>query len=299
MRAGLCITATWPIRTELASRVIGHEANALTTSMVVVCRPRPAEVTEVSRRDVLAALRAELPPAIRRLQGMDGAAVAIAPVDLAQAALGLGMAIVTRYAAVRDASGALVPVRELLAMINQVIDATLADDPTDLDPETRWAVAWFEQYGFGAGPFGVAETLAHAKNVPLARLAAAGMITMQRGKVRLIAPADAPAARLPAAQGSVTRWQALHHLIRILDTHGEQAAAAAADALGDAAAGARDLAYRLYAIAERMRRPAEARIYTSLIQRIDRVEREPPATETAQLTQACLFPDLVAESGMP
>ena len=154
IRSGFAITGTWPMRTELANRMIGRGTNALASSIVLVCRRRPADAPLATRREFLTALRAELPPALHLLQTGN-----IAPVDLAQAAIGPGMAIYTRYGRVLDASGEPMKVREALAMINQILDESLSEREGDFDADTRWALAWFEERGFEEGEFGVAEML--------------------------------------------------------------------------------------------------------------------------------------------
>jgi putative DNA methylase len=261
IQAGFAVTGTWPMRTERGARSNSIDTNALASSIVLVCRPRPADAPIATRREFLAALKAELPAALAVLQHAN-----IAPVDLAQAAIGPGMAIYTRYARVVDAQGNPVRVREALAQINQVLDEVLAEQEGDFDADTRWALAWFEQYGFAEGEYGVAETLSKAKNTSVEGLVAAGMVEAKRGKVRLLAPAELPATWDPAGDSRVTHWEAVHHLIRVLDTAGEQAAAALAAKLGSRADVARELAYRLYTICERNKRPDEAFAYNALVQ---------------------------------
>jgi len=237
IQAGFAITGTWPMRTELGNRIRGQGANALASSIVLVCRPRPADAPIATRREFVAALKAELPAALAALQHAN-----IAPVDLAQAAIGPGMAIYTRYARVVDAQGNPVRVREALALINQV------------------------QHGFAEGDFGVAETLSKAKNTSIEGLAGAGILEAKRGRVRLLTPAELSAAWDPAGDSRVTHWEAVHHLIRVLNDGGELAAAALAAKLGSRADVARELAYRLYTICERKKRPDDAFAYNALVQ---------------------------------
>jgi putative DNA methylase len=246
IQAGFAITGTWPMRTERSARSNSIDTNALASSIVLVCRPRPADAPVATRREFINALKAELPTALAVLQHAN-----IAPVDLAQAAIGPGMAIYTRSARVVDAQGTPVRVREALAWINQTLDEVLAEQEGDFDADTRWALAWFEQYGFAEGEYGVAETLSKAKNTSVEGLVAAGMVEAKRGKVRLLAPAELPAAWDPAGDSRVTHWEAVHHLIRVLNDGGELAAAALAAKLGSRADVARELAYRLYTICER------------------------------------------------
>jgi len=260
IQAGFAITGTWPMRTERPTGVkIG--TNALASSIVLVCRPRPADAPIATRREFINALKAELPTALAALQRAN-----IAPVDLAQAAIGPGMAIYTRYARVVDAQGNPVRVREALALINQVLDEVLAEQEGDFDADTRWALAWFEQHGFAEGDFGVAETLSKAKNTSIEGLAGAGILEAKRGRVRLLKPAELTADWDPARDTRFTHWEAVHHLIRVLETGGEMQAAEMAAKLGSRADVARELAYRLYTICERKKRPDDAFAYNALVQ---------------------------------
>jgi putative DNA methylase len=261
IRAGFGISGTWPVRTEGAGRIIAKDTNALASSIVLVCRPRNAAAPSATRREFIAALRAELPAALRHLQAGN-----IAPVDLAQAAIGPGMAVYTRYAKVLDAEGKPVSVREALALINATLDEALAEQEGDFDADSRWALAWFEQNGFAEGEYGVAETLSKAKNTSVAGLASSGILESKRGKVRLLKPEELPANWDPAIDPRLTAWEMVHHLIRVLVAGGESAAADLVAKLGARAEIARELAYRLYTICERKKRAAEALAYNGLVQ---------------------------------
>ena len=206
--------------------------------------------------------------------------------DLAQAAIGPGMAVYTRYAKVLDAEGRHMPVREALALINQILDEVLAEREGDFDADSRWAVAWFEQYGFGEGDYGVAETLSKAKNTSVTGMVEAGILTSKGGRVRLLPPKELPDDWDPATDARLTAWEAVHHLIRVLETGGETGAAEIVSALGGAAETARDLCYRLYTMCERKKRAAEALSYNSLVQswpEINRLARSAPDPEQTQL----------------
>jgi putative DNA methylase len=170
LQAGFMITGTWPVRTERAVRMKSLRSNALATSIVLVCRPRPENAPSTNRRELLADIRKELSLAIRTLQMGN-----IAPVDLAQAALGPGMAVYSRYTQVFENDGSQMRVRTALGLINQVLDEVLAEQEGDYDTDTRWAMAWFEQYGYEPGPYGVAETLSKAKNTSLDGLVQIGI----------------------------------------------------------------------------------------------------------------------------
>lgn len=282
--AGLGVNGTWPIRTENRSRMIGQGTNALASSIVLVCRPRAKDAPTVTRGQFLGRLKSELPVALRHLQQGN-----IAPVDLAQAAIGPGMAVYTRYAKVLDAAGEPLTVREALALINQTLDEVLAEQEGDFDADSRWALAWFEQHGFDEGEYGVAETLSKAKNTSVAGLVNAGILNSHGGKVRLLAPSELPEDWDSTTDDRLTVWEVVHHLIRVLEGCGESAAAELVTQLGAEAELARELAYRLYNICERKMRAPEALAYNSLvqswpeIQSLSQAEQSKPAAEAVGL----------------
>jgi putative DNA methylase len=173
------------MRTELANRMIGSGTNALASSIILVCRPRATTAATATRREFLTALKAELPAALGHLQRGN-----IAPVDLAQASIGPGMAVYTRYSKVIDAEGKALSVREALALINQTLDEVLSEQEGDFDADSRWAVAWFEQMGFAEGEFGTADVLARAKVTAVAGLVEAKIVVSKAGEVRLLKPAE-------------------------------------------------------------------------------------------------------------
>ena len=262
IRAGFALTGTWPMRTERQGRMVGNGTNSLASSIVLVCRPRAADAPTATRREFVAALQRELPEALRHLQAGN-----IAPVDLAQAAIGPGMAVFTRYAKVLDAQGKALSVREALSLINETLDTALAEQEGDFDADSRWALAWFEQSGFDEGEYGVAEVLATAKATSISGLQSAGILVAGRGKVRLLKPEELPADWDPATDERLTNWETVHHLIRVLEHGGgEKSAADLVAKLGTKAEAARELAYRLYALCERKKRAAEALSYNGLVQ---------------------------------
>ncbi|MEM9553680.1 MAG: DUF1156 domain-containing protein [Acidobacteriota bacterium] len=270
--SGFAISGTWPIRTERKVRSRGINSNALATSIVLVSRGQRASSSTATRREFVAALKVELPHALLRLQRSN-----IAPVDLAQSAIGPGMAVFTRYEKVLDAAGNTLSVRDALALINETLDEVLAEQEGDFDGDSRWALAWFEQFGFEEGEYGVAETLSKAKNTSVEGLAKAGILTSSRGKVRLLRPEELPADWDPATDLRLTTWEIVHHLVRVLDIGGERAAGELVSKLGSEAETARELCYRLYTLCERKKRAAEALAYNSLVQswpEISRLARE-------------------------
>ena len=272
IRAGFTISGTWPMRTESDSRLRGQSSNALTSSIVLVCRPRPKDASKVTRRDFIGALKAELPPALAHLQHSN-----IAPVDLAQAAIVPGMAVYTRHATVLDAEGKALSVRDALALINQTLDEVLAEQEGDFDADTRWALAWFEQFGFASAEYGIAEQLSKSKNTSVSGLVEAGVLASKAGKVRLLKPADLPEDWDPTTDKRLTVWEMVHHLIRVLEAGGESTAAVLVAKMGSKAEVVRELAYRLYTLCERKKRAPEALAYNALVQswpEITRLARE-------------------------
>jgi putative DNA methylase len=284
IEAGFAITGTWPMRTERGARSIGIGSNALASSIILVCRKRGANVATATRRDFLNQLKAELPEALAHLQRGN-----IAPVDLAQAAIGPGMAVYTRYAKVLDAEGKPLSVREALALINQTLDEALAEQEGDFDADSRWAITWFEQSGFDEGEFGVADVLARAKNTAVAGLMEAKIVASSRGKVRLLKPDELLAGWDPATDPRLTAWEVVHQLIRALEAGGEGATAALVAKLGAKAEIARELAYRLYTVCERKKRAAEALSYNGLVQSWPEITRLAREGGIAQPAQAQLF----------
>jgi putative DNA methylase len=282
IEAGFAISGTWPMRTELSNRMIGSGTNALASSIVLVCRQRSTTAPTATRREFVAALKAELPHALAHLQKGN-----IAPVDLAQAAIGPGMGVYTRYSKVLDAEGKPITVRAALAIINQTLDEALAEQEGDFDADTRWALTWFEQVGFAEGDYGVAEQLSKSKNTAVAGLAEGGILVSKAGKVRLLKPDELPADWDPGADKRLTVWEMVHQLIRVLEAGGEAAAAELAGKLGTHAETARELCYRLYTLCERKKRAAEAMAYNGLVQSWPEITRlageakQPQATKPA------------------
>ncbi len=260
IRAGFAICGTWPMRTE-RDQGLKTGTNVLASSIILVCRLHKADALTATRREFVTTLKAELPVALAYLQRGN-----IAPVDLAQAAIGPGMAVYTRYAKVLDAQGKALTVREVLTLINQTLDEALAEQEGDFDADSRFALAWFEQYGFNEGEFGVADVLARAKVTAVDGLVEAGIVRSGRGKVRLLRPDELASDWDPAADRRLTAWEMVHQLIHSLETGGEPRAAALVSKLGAKAEVARELCYRLYTLCERKKRPAEALAYNGLVQ---------------------------------
>lgn len=260
IRSGFSITGTWPMRTERTARSVGLGTNALASSIILVCRPRHSEASLATRKDFVNALRQELPEALKNLQHGN-----IAPVDLAQSAIGPGMAVFTRYAKVIESDGSPMTVRTALGIINQVLDEVLAEQEGDFDADTRWALAWFDQFGVDEGQFGIAETLSKAKNTAVNALVEAGIVKSKAGKVRLLRRDELPDGWDPATDTRLRHWEVVQHLIHTLETKGEAEAAKLLNRLGGMGETARELAYRLYSICERKKWADEALAYNSLV----------------------------------
>jgi putative DNA methylase len=283
IRAGFTVAGTWPVRTEYTGN-LKRNMSALASSIILVCRKRVIDAPIASRREFVNALKAELPLALYHLQAGN-----TAPVDLAQAAIGPGMAVFTRYSKVLDTQGNPVSVREALALINQTLDEALAEQEGDFDADSRWALAWFEQSGFDDGEYGVAETLSKAKNTSVSGLSNAGILTSGRGKVRLLKPNELADDWDPTTDERLTDWEIVHHLIRVLESGGERAAAELVGKLGSKAETARQLCYRLYNLCERKKRTAEALSYNGLVQSWPEITRLAREGGQARPAQASLF----------
>jgi len=261
LSSGFRITATWPVRCSFKWRMRSMGSNALASYIVLACRPRPADAPQCSRREFLNEMKKELPTALKHLQQGN-----IAPVDLAQAAIGPGMAVFSRYAKVVESSGNAMTVRTALALINQTLDEVLAEQEAEFDADTRWALAWFDQQGIEEGEFGVAETLSRAKNTAVNGLVQAGIVTARSGKVRLVKRDELPEDWDPSSDKRLTVWEATQHLIRALDQHGESGAADLLRKLGGAVGEmARELSYRLHKVCEKKNWSSEALAYNSLV----------------------------------
>ncbi|MFD1859920.1 DUF1156 domain-containing protein [Aeromicrobium camelliae] len=215
IRSGWEITSTWPNRSELSNRMIASGTNALASSIVLSLRPRPESAPTTDRRGFIAALEAELPDALRKLQQGQ-----IAPVDLPQAAIGPGMSVFSRYSGVIENDGSKMTVRSALARINEILDRVLSEQEGDFDATTRFAIAWYRQHGYGIGTFGDADNLARARNTSVETMRRNEILTSAAGKVALIKPADLPSDYDVFSDDHTSAWEALHHLIKTLEREG-------------------------------------------------------------------------------
>jgi putative DNA methylase len=258
--AGFGITGTWPMRTERENRSRNQGANALASSIVLVCRKRPAEAPSISRREFIRELNSVLPEALDEMtKGSGDERSPVAPVDLSQAIIGSGMAVFSKYSAVLEADGSPMSVRTALKLINRF----LAED--DFDADTQFCLHWFDQNGWKHGAFGESLVLAQAKGTSPDAMKAAGVIESGGGIVRLLKWSEYPENWDPKTDGRIPIWQVLHQIIRAHRTGGDSAAGRILAATKHKAEATRQLAYRLYTLCERKARAEDARAYNEII----------------------------------
>ncbi len=267
VRSGFAINRTWPLRNEAENRMARTGATTPPAGIVLVCRRQPGDAPAATRHEFLAALGTELPSALRLLQ-----AASIAPADIAEAAIGPGMAVYTRYARVLGADGLLLPTQEALALINRTRDQALTEQESDLDAASRWAVAWFARHGFEAGDREDATILCKAWDTTVSDLVQMGILEVRAGEARLLRPDELRSWRDFSPDGRLSVWEVVHHLVREMTLGGEVAAAVLFRKLRSRDA-ARTLCYRLHDLCERGRRVHEARTYNALVQSWPEVSR--------------------------
>lgn len=262
IQSGWEITATWPMRSEAKNRLLAHGTNALASSILLACRPRPAGARAVARRAFVAALKSELPEALRTL--MQGA---IAPVDLAQAAIGPGISVFSRYAKVREADGSDMSVRDALQLINATLDEVLGEQESDLDSDTRFAVRWYRQYGWDADNSGIADQLARSSDTSLAELQRGGIFEAKGGKARLLSPTQLNEEWDPAADEHVSVWEATVRLAAVLAKDGVDKVAELLPAVGEKVSldAVKELGFLLFHEAEKNKDTDDAILFNGLV----------------------------------
>lgn len=262
IQSGWEITATWPMRSELKNRMLSQGTNALASSILLACRPRPADARAVARRAFVAALKSELPEALRTL--MQGA---IAPVDLAQAAIGPGISVFSRYAKVREADGSDMSVRDALQLINATLDEVLGEQESDLDSDTRFAVRWYRQYGWEADSSGIADQLARSSDTSLAELQRGGIFEAKGGKARLLSPTQLNEGWDPAADEHVSVWEATVRLAAVLAKDGVDKVAELLPAVGEKVSleAVKELGFLLFHEAEKNKDTDDAILFNGLV----------------------------------
>ena len=257
--AGMQVNATWPIRTEKPGRMVSIGTNALASSIVLACRPRPASATPTTRGEFIAALRQELPEAVRLLQSGN-----IRPVDMAQSTIGPGIKVFSRYEQVVEADGSPMPVSAALAIINDVLGEVLDGAEADLDADTRFALTWFAEHGYKPGPSGDADSVARAKNTSLGGIGASGVGEARAGEFRLFERNELDPYWSPAEDDRPTVWEATQYMAAALERSESEAAELLNDLGGDGDR-ARQLAYLLYQVANDRGWASEASAYDNLI----------------------------------
>jgi putative DNA methylase len=287
--AGLAVDGTWPLRTESAGRLIGKGANALASSIVLVCRKRAADASIATRGEFIRALKREMPTAIAAIRK-----AGVGPVDMQQSVIGPGMGVFTRFAKVLEDDDSAMSVKTALSLINRVWDEIENELSEAFDAPTQVALAWFATYGFDARASGELIVLANAKNVPLGTLFTSGVFQDLQGKAGLIAREALPAGWSPATDKAPTVWECVQHTIRVLNAEdgGATAAAALIAQMGRRAEDARALAYRLFEIATQKGWAAEALVYNQLAEEWPRLADMAPETIRRTPTgtrQAALF----------
>ena len=221
IEAGWEITATWPMRSERGGRMTSVGTNALASSIVLACRPRPDDASTTTRRAFVSALKSELPEALRTL--MQGA---IAPVDLAQAAIGPGVGVFSRYARVREADGSDMSVKDALILVNSTLDEVIGDQESDFDGDTRFAIKWYRQYGWAQENSGIADQLARSSDTSIGALERGGIFEAKGGKARLLAPSALDGVWDAATDDRVSVWEATVRLAAVMAKDGADKVAA-------------------------------------------------------------------------
>ena len=282
VKSGLEVCGTWPVRTERSGGFRNKGQNALASSVVLVCQKRLDTALVLSRSDFRRQLRQELPKAMKELER-----ATIAPVDLAQAAIGPGMAIFSSAKAVLNPDDSAMSVKDALIEINASLDEYLSQDEGELDADSRFALTFFESSGYKERDFGDAEGLAKARNLSVAGVAQAGILRSIAGKVRLLPRAELPEDWDPASDKRLSVWEATQQLIKRLEAGGEDKAAELLLQLksiaghGDLAANCRALAYRLYNHCEKTKQAEEARAYNGLVIAWPELEKRAAASSAA------------------
>jgi putative DNA methylase len=282
--SGFTITATCPVRASQAWRMRAMGSNSLASYIVLACRPRQ-DNKRIGRAAFVTELKRELPSALHHLQQGN-----VAPVDFAQAAIGPGMAVFSKYSAVLESNGKPMSVRTALALINGIKDELLGEAVEELDKDTRWATTWFAETGFEFGEAGKANLLANAQATAINALVAAGIVEVKGNQVRLFRPEELPAEWDPLTDKRLTVWEMTHHLIRVYvhEKQGEVATAGLLRKLGAKAEVARDLAYKLFTVCESKKRSQDAQAYNSLVMgwpELARLSREPIKKSTTEAQQ--------------
>lgn len=282
VNAGFSITGTWPMNTECSSRSISQGTNALASSIVLVCRKRPEDAPQTTRRNLVSQLCRELRPALQKLQSSN-----IAPVDLAQSAIGPGMGVFSRYRRVLEADGSVMTVRSALQVINEEVDLYFNEKVGSLDAASRFCVDLYTQCAYNNIKYGEAEILANAKSTSIPMMAAHGVLYAKAGVVHLMERSELPTA---VDSNESTVWLLTQQLTHAMATGGIEACAKIVWGIfGSGAEAAKDLAYRLYTIAERKGWTEEGYAYNALVVAWPDIQSRAAAMKAETPEQITLF----------
>lgn len=283
--SGLSIVGTWPIRTERETRLRGSNSNsnALASSIVLVCRKRDSMRDSITRKSFIDELSQTIPNDLDTMINGSETSSPVAPVDLAQSAIGPGMAVFSKYKSILEADGSPMTIRTALVLINKAIDDYFKDLEGDWDSDTRFCLAWFNEYGWKEGFYGEADVLARAKGVSVEGVRDSGVLVAAAGKVKLLRPSEYPDNWNPAKDSRMPVWEVLHHLIRLHQTRGESAAAEIVKTIPHISETARQLAFLLYTTCERKGWAEDARPYNDLVTAWLSIEKQARADEGGQI----------------
>jgi putative DNA methylase len=282
INSGFSIVGTWPMNTEYTSH-LKKEANALASSIVMVCRYRLTDSDTINRKEFVSILNSSLPLALDNMINGSETSSPITPVDLAQAAIGPGMAVFSTYRAILEADGSPMTVRTALILINKAIDDYFQELEGDWDSDTRFCLQWFNEYGWRESAYGEADVLARAKGVSVEGVRDSGVLAAAGGKVKLLRPIEYPDTWNPAKDSRMPVWEVLHHLIRLHQTRGESAAAEIVKTIPHISETARQLAFLLYTTCERKGWAEDARPYNDLVTAWLSIEKQARADEGGQI----------------
>lgn len=283
IQSGLAILGTWPMRSEQEYRMRSLDSNALASSIILVSRKRSSEAAITSRKEFVQELSKTFPEALDNMINGSETSSPVAPVDLAQAAIGPGMAIYSKYNAILESDGSQMSVHTALILINKALDEYFKEREGDWDGDTNFCLQWFNEYGWREGVYGDADVLARAKGVSVEGVRDSGVLAAAGGKVKLLRPIEYPDSWNPAKDSRMPVWEVLHHLIRLHQTRGESAAAEIVKAIPHISETARQLAFLLYTTCERKGWAEDARPYNDLVSAWLSIEKQARADEGGQI----------------